>query len=396
MRRTPVTSILIGLNVAAFVVTTVKTGFEFAPGPMIRLGADVGILTLGGQWWRLASSLFLHFGLLHIGSNMICLYSLGRKAEQALGSWVLLLAYLIAGIAGNLASVTIHPDVVSAGASGAVFGLAGLLLPIFTQRSGGKAWEGGPSAESQSASVVAFAAYNLLFSLAPGIDATAHLGGFGAGVALGFALRSPLGSERPARRLAITLVASAVFLVGGATGGRAYRKAELPDIGEVVISGDSIGTVPAAPALPDITELERRLRKNPDSASAYVALAGAYGSVGSVQEAVAVLRRGLQRQPRNVVLLTALGSAEVNTGDFSRAIVAFDRALTLSPENADLRYNLATALFDRAQSEAGRPTAADSVKADVRRILALPADTSLEMNALRLAARDLEKGPGPR
>lgn len=67
----------------------------------------------------------------------------------------------------------------------------------------------------------------------------------------------------------------------------------------------------------------------------------------------------------------------------------FDAALALSPGSADSRYNLATALLDRAQSESGRRGAEDSMKADVRRILSLPAATSEEMKSLQTTARAL-------
>ena len=100
--------------------------------------------------------------------------------------------------------------------------------------------------------------------------------------------------------------------------------------------------------------------------------------------------------PGNVELLTALGSAELNTGDFNRAGVAFGRACDLAPGSADLRYNLATALFDRAQWESDRPAARDSTANDVRRLLALPTDTNVEMNNLRIAARQLMAGQGRR
>lgn len=134
MRRTPATWTLIGINVAVFLITGVRSGFQFDLEHMVRFGADNGVLTLSGQWWRLVTSMFLHFNFLHIVSNMACLFFLGRLAEREVGSGVFLGSYLLAGTAGSVASVMMNPTVVSAGASGAVFGIAGLLLPVLPNR----------------------------------------------------------------------------------------------------------------------------------------------------------------------------------------------------------------------------------------------------------------------
>lgn len=388
MRRAPVTWILIGLNVTAFLVTGDLSGMEFDGVHMIRFGADVGALTLGGQWWRLITSMFLHFSFFHIASNMVCLFFLGRMAERTLGSWVFLSVYVIVGVAGSLVSGAVHPLVVGAGASGAVFGIAGVLLPVFSRRRNGPAWTDGPAANGRFMSVAKFSVYNLIYSFAPGIDATAHFGGFAAGIALGIALQTPVASPLSSRRLSRSLVTALVLLTGGAVWARGFRRSFLAtDMNDLSSIPDPSAAVSAAP--PDAPALERRLHNAPDSASLYVALATADGDAGNIQEAVAVLRRGVRRMPRNVELLTALGSAELNTGDYTRAVVAFDRALVLAPGSADLRYDLATALFDRAEGEVGRPAARDSATADVRRVLGLPADTSSEMLALQLAARQL-------
>lgn len=390
MRRTPVTWILIALNLAVFLVTAVKSGYQFTAENMVHYGADIGLLTLTGEWWRLVSSMFLHFGLLHIGSNMVCLLVLGGIAERTLGSWVFLGAYLMAGVAGSIVSVTVHPVVVSAGASGAVFGTAGLLLPVLGGRS-----RSIPAAGPELARVARFSVFNLLYSIAPGVDATAHFGGFAAGIILGFALWTSPALAMSSRRLALTMSGALLIIIVGGGEARHLQRTFPDQPGTVSMIGDSIFFVPAPHAqstettAPDIHRLELRLSGSPDSASAYVDLAAAYGNAGNVQEAVAVLRRGVERLPGNLELLTALGSAELNTGDISGAVTAFGRVYDQDPQSPDVRFNLATALLDRAQGESGRAGAQDSLLADVQRILALPADTSAEMKSLRTAARGL-------
>lgn len=387
MRRTPATWTLIGINVAVFLITGVRSGFQFDLEHMVRFGADNGVLTLSGQWWRLVTSMFLHFNFLHIVSNMACLFFLGRLAEREVGSGVFLGSYLLAGTAGSVASVMMNPTVVSAGASGAVFGTAGLLLPVLLNRLRRKS----PTAPKELWYVIRFSGYNLVYSFVPGVDATAHFGGFIAGILLGFALwDSPAWALSP-RRLRLTFTGATLIVGVGAA--EAHTSNRVPPGGYVSVIGDSLFVMPApylaTSIAPDIRALEKRLATVPDSASVYVALATAYGSVGRSQEAVAVLLRGVHRMPKNVELLTALGSAELNTGNLDHAIVEFDAALALSPGSADSRYNLATALLDRAQSESGRRGAEDSMKADVRRILSLPAATSEEMKSLQTTARAL-------
>src|SRR6266566_4669282 len=117
-------------SVLVFVIMVLRgvSAFSTTPQQAISFGADFGPLTLNGQWWRLVSSMFVHFGLIHLGLNMWCLWNLGRAAERLLGRFSYLLAYLVSGIFGSIASVFWHPLAAGAGASGAIFGLAGALV----------------------------------------------------------------------------------------------------------------------------------------------------------------------------------------------------------------------------------------------------------------------------
>src|SRR5713226_2038066 len=101
----PVTIGLIALNALVFAIMVLRGVSAFTPTPQqaIAFGADFGPLTLNGQWWRLVSSMFVHFGILHIGLNMWCLWNLGRAAETLLGRFSYLLAYFVTGIFGSIA-----------------------------------------------------------------------------------------------------------------------------------------------------------------------------------------------------------------------------------------------------------------------------------------------------
>jgi membrane associated rhomboid family serine protease len=213
------TPALIGINVLMFIIATVLGGglIKVHPDVMIGLGTDYTPLTLGGQWWRLLTSVFLHFGLLHVAFNMLALYVNGLMAERIFGSVRYLVIYLVAGLAGSIASLLWHPVVNGAGASGAIFGILGALLAFFVKREGGV-----PASviKAQRNSAMIFIAYNLLNGARQGIDNAAHIGGLSAGFVMGFLLSRPLSPDRNqrswARQWTVTLgvAASLAALIG--------------------------------------------------------------------------------------------------------------------------------------------------------------------------------------
>ena len=95
---------------------------------LVAWGANYGPLTLDGQWWRLLTCTFVHIGIIHIGLNMWVLWDIGQLVERLTGNVGFLLLYLLSGLFGSLASVYWNPEVLSAGASGAVFGAFGGLM----------------------------------------------------------------------------------------------------------------------------------------------------------------------------------------------------------------------------------------------------------------------------
>ena len=180
---------------------------------MLDWGANFGPLTLAGQWWRLLTCMFLHFGLIHIGFNMYVLWQIGHFVERLVGNAGLLLLYLMSGLAASIASLAWNPSVVSAGASGAVFGVCGALLGFIAFR---RDTIPGQVIKSLRSSLITFVIYNVVFSMVvPAIDMAAHLGGFVYGLVCGMVLSQPIviGSviKRWQRNL-ILLVGSAMVL----------------------------------------------------------------------------------------------------------------------------------------------------------------------------------------
>jgi rhomboid protease GluP len=190
-RATPVTRTLIIANVLIFAMMLPEWKSIFGPSDatLVRWGADYGPLTMNGQYWRLISSTFIHFDLGHIFFNMLALLSLGHIAERAFSRVTYLVVYFGAGLCGSLASQFFHPNDICVGASAAIFGLAGLLLPPLAMHR----LSISPKLLTRPLwNVALFAIYNLGYgALHPQIDNAAHVGGFIFGVLLGvvFSLR---------------------------------------------------------------------------------------------------------------------------------------------------------------------------------------------------------------
>jgi membrane associated rhomboid family serine protease len=138
-----------------------------------------------GQWWRIVTGGFLHAGLLHIGVNMMSLWFLGRFIELALGSWRMLLVYMVSLVASGLGVVFFsNPLVATVGASGAIFGLFGALFAIGFKL-------GKPGMELVRANVGILVLNLIITFTVPQISWQAHLAGLLAGFVLTYAIYFP-------------------------------------------------------------------------------------------------------------------------------------------------------------------------------------------------------------
>ena len=149
---------------------------------LIKYGANVSSLVKNGEIYRLISYMFLHGGIFHIFFNMYSLYIVGPKVEDFYGKWKYLFIYLFSGIAGGLLSIAMNGEVISIGASGAIFGLFGALLYF------GYNYRGyiGSVIKSQILPIVV---YNLFIGFfIPGIDMWGHIGGLIGGLITAYML----------------------------------------------------------------------------------------------------------------------------------------------------------------------------------------------------------------
>jgi rhomboid protease GluP len=234
----PATYLLVGINCAVFLDMAAHGVSVMSPtvDQLKYWGADnAGAVLVGGEWWRIVSAMFVHVGIIHLVTNMWCLWNLSLLAEPLLGSAGVLAVYILTGAAGNLLSTcknwfANYPDLVryhdlsvfpaGAGASGAVFGIAGALIVLLKSSR-----LPVPPMELKKLrrSVIYFAAVNLVigFSISLGtmvthsglnIDNMAHLGGFTCGLLFAAPMVPRLGSPR---RLFLSRLRMSVGMVVG-------------------------------------------------------------------------------------------------------------------------------------------------------------------------------------
>jgi len=195
-----VTRVLVGINVLVFVamIATGGSASGFNDQFVLLWGANFGPLSLGPQPWRMFTSNYVHGNLVHIALNMWCLWNLGTLAEFIFGPWTLLWVYTFCGLAGSLASLWWHPNVIGVGASGAIFGLAGALIAAIYL---GKLPYPREAFRGTLRSLLAFAGYNLLFGAAISVvDNSAHIGGLVMGLLLGTVIGQYLHRPPDSRR----------------------------------------------------------------------------------------------------------------------------------------------------------------------------------------------------
>ena len=233
-----VTETLVALNVAVFLAMVVSGVHPMEPliADLLRWGANYAPRTTGGEPWRLFTSTFIHIGAVHLLMNMYVLWGTGRLVERILGNAGFLLLYVASGLLGSVASAAWSPYVVSAGASGAVFGVYGGLFGVLVRQKHSIPKE---ALTPLLRSAALFIGYNLVFGMTQkGIDMAAHLGGLAAGFLGGLLLAhelTPAGASNRLRNNVVwTLGAGAlVFFGASALPPRVDLQAELDHFVEV-------------------------------------------------------------------------------------------------------------------------------------------------------------------
>jgi rhomboid protease GluP len=201
-----ITPLIIDLNILLFILMVISGVNAFLPDneSLLRWGANFRPVTIEGEWWRLLSSCFLHLGVFHLLMNMYALLYIGLLLEPQIGSYRFSLSYVVTGIAASITSIFWHDLTISAGASGAIFGLYGVFLSLLMTNLIEKT-----TRNALLTSIAIFVGYNLLYGMKDGIDNAAHIGGLLAGVIIGFSFFPSL--KDPALKTRNTLVNSAAI-----------------------------------------------------------------------------------------------------------------------------------------------------------------------------------------
>ncbi|WP_145470164.1 rhomboid family protein [Staphylococcus epidermidis] len=173
-RFTPITYTLILINIVIWLCMILYLN-RFSDVKLLEVGGLVHFNVVHGEWYRLISSMFLHFNFEHILMNMLSLFIFGKIVESIIGSWRMLIIYIISGLYGNFVSLSFNTTTISVGASGAIFGLIGSIFVImYLSKNFNKKMIG-----QLLIALVVLIVFSLFMS---NINIMAHLAGFISGV----------------------------------------------------------------------------------------------------------------------------------------------------------------------------------------------------------------------
>ena len=188
MKKPIITYLIIAICVIMFLITCVfsKGRLDISASLLVRLGGNLGYYTKNGEYYRLFTCMFLHAGIIHLLCNMYSLYVIGPQIESFYGKYKFIFIYIVSGICGSLLSLAFSQDnIVSVGASGAIFGLLGSILYFGYHY---RVYLGNVL-KSQ---IVPIIILNLMIGfMISGIDNFAHIGGLVGGVFASMAMGVP-------------------------------------------------------------------------------------------------------------------------------------------------------------------------------------------------------------
>ena len=206
-----ITPILVDLNILIFIIMALTGVSILSPDTesLLKWGANFRPVTLAGEWWRLITCCFLHIGILHLLMNMYALVYIGVLLEPILGKLRFIVAYLLTGLTASMLSLWYHDFTVSAGASGAIFGMYGVFLALLSSKLIDE-----KNRKALLASIGVFVVYNLLNGMKGGIDNAAHLGGLIGGAVIGYCYLPSLKNPESGKLKHVTIWAVALLIIG--------------------------------------------------------------------------------------------------------------------------------------------------------------------------------------
>ena len=349
LRHSP-TVVIIALCVIAYLVEVV-VGRSLSPSPeaLVRTGASDGRLILTGQWWRLLTAMFLHGNLLHIGSNMWALFNLGLLAEILYGRRNYVFLYLIAGLGGSVASVWWHPNTVGVGASGAIFGIAGALLPALKFQKNPRI---AMALKGALRSIVIFVVFNLVLGAGlPVIDNAAHIGGLLTGLIVGFLLPSyTVEEERRRTGQAVTVFVSALAILAG--GALYARKRFVP----YPLLQKAENLIRQGKPNDAVALYQRELKERPKDQRLLEQYAAILHQLKRPKDELAVMAQLATDHPERADYQEGLCIFHLNAQELTEALPACEKAVELEPKNSAMLFNLGSIYLQTNQSGAAVAT----------------------------------------
>ena len=361
------TRILVGVNVLVFGLV-VGSGVSFLlpdGGQLVRWGSDFGPATLSGQYWRSVTSAFLHFGIIHLLLNMWCLLALGMLLDRLFGRLATIAVYLLTAVGASLLSLAWEVGRNSAGASGAVFGFAGVLISFFYFARLNLPKE---RVRRILGWVVRFAVINLIIGLSWRINNMAHLGGLLTGLLIGFffarSFHPPFAdvfsTQREGARWRALLGTAALLVVlfavlvkarapliefyQGQTAMQSgnynaaivhFNKAIAMNPNDALTHG-ALGYALAGMERYDdaIREYRRALEIEPGMSWVEVNMAASYLATGHADTAVSLFRKNTNRTQWEAEDFRYFGEALMEIGELNEAVRALQRSIQLDPKDA--------------------------------------------------------------
>ncbi|MCA2981215.1 MAG: rhomboid family intramembrane serine protease [Myxococcaceae bacterium] len=337
-RRPFATFTLVGMNLAAFAAMVARGVSPTNPDvdALLRFGANRGSdVVFDGEWWRALTCMFLHIGVLHLAVNLYSLWRVGAFVERLVGPAFFAAVYVLAGLGGSFASILWNPTHVSAGASGAIFGLFGFIvgfvirarnvLPPDAVRS---LWDG----------IILTIAINLFLALSvPYLDNAAHLGGLAVGLFAGV-MATDSALERQGRGASFASQLIVVATVAG-LGGLAKVKTENDPTARLAVTFDEARAALERRDLGRVEALATEVIGKSKDPVAYLLRAIARSEAGDVDggfaDVSAAVLESAGRDDRGLVLAEALslrGSHHQAAERHAQADGDFSRAHALRPE----------------------------------------------------------------
>jgi len=179
------TTFLVAVNIAVYVFTSIAGGnfIQTSRGILLQFG-QANIYVLNGEVWQLVTSIFVHVDIVHLTLNTLFLLIFGLRAEELFTTEEYVFIYMLSGLAGNLLTLALMPpSTLSAGASGAIFGMYGAGI-IYMRKTFGQSIAGA----------IMYGLMLLLLSAGEGVNMVAHFGGLAAGLIIGYFLAKRRGA----------------------------------------------------------------------------------------------------------------------------------------------------------------------------------------------------------